>query len=142
MYYKGGNMLHTIRQVINDDEKWRQILRGLNKTFYHQTVEGSQIEAYVSEQARRNLSKVFDQYLRDVKIPVLEYSFGSKGLQYRWVNVVEGFDMPVKVKIGSGKEEFLYPTAEWKTLKTKAEKTLSVNRNFYVESKESKQASL
>ncbi|MEO6284688.1 MAG: M1 family metallopeptidase [Dyadobacter sp.] len=142
MYYKGGNLLHTIRQVVNDDEKWRQILRGLNKTFYHQTVDGSQIEAYVSEQAGRNLSKVFDQYLRDVRIPVLEYSFGNKGLQYRWANVVDGFDMPVKVKIGSGKEEFLYPTAEWKSLKTKSEKTLSVDRNFYVESKESKQASL
>jgi aminopeptidase N len=116
MYYKGGNLLHTIRQVVNDDEKWRQILRGLNKTFYHQTVDGSQIEAYVSAQAGRNLSKVFDQYLRDVRIPVLEYSFGNKGLQYRWANVVEGFDMPVKVKIGSGKDEFLYPTAEWKTL--------------------------
>jgi aminopeptidase N len=142
MYYKGGNLLHTIRQVVNDDEKWRQILRGLNKTFYHQTVDGSQIEAYVSAQAGRNLSKVFDQYLRDVRIPVLEYSFGNKGLQYRWANVVEGFDMPVKVKIGSGKEEFLYPTAEWKTLKTKAERALTVDRNFYVESKESKQASL
>jgi aminopeptidase N len=142
MYYKGGNLLHTIRQVVNDDEKWRQILRGLNKTFYHQTVDGSQIEAYVSAQAGRNLSKVFDQYLRDVRIPVLEYSFGNKGLQYRWANVVEGFDMPVKVKIGSGKEEFLYPTAEWKSLKTKSEKTLTVDRNFYVESKESKQASL
>ncbi|MCE6988320.1 M1 family metallopeptidase [Dyadobacter sp. CY323] len=141
MYYKGGNMLHTIRQIVNDDEKWRQILRGLNKTFYHQTVDGSQIEAYVSEKAGRNISKVFDQYLRDTRIPVLEYAFGSKSLQYRWANVVEGFDMPVKVKIGSGKDEFLYPTTEWKVLKTKVGKTLSVDPNFYVESKEAKQAS-
>ncbi|WP_019941832.1 M1 family metallopeptidase [Dyadobacter beijingensis] len=142
MYYKGGNMLHTIRQVVNDDEKWRQILRGLNKTFYHQTVDGSQIENYVSEHAGRNLSKVFDQYLRDVRIPVLEYAFGSKGLQYRWINVVEGFDMPVKVKLAGGKEEFLYPTSEWKTLKVKGDKSLTVDRNFYVEAKESKQAAL
>ncbi|TLV00648.1 M1 family metallopeptidase [Dyadobacter luticola] len=141
MYYKGGNMLHTIRQIVNDDEKWRQILRGLNKTFYHKTVEGSQIEAYISEHAGRNLSKVFDQYLRDIKVPVLEYAFEKKGLQYRWTNVVDGFDMPVKVKIGEGKEEFLYPTTEWKTVKTKAEKKLTVDRNFYVEAKEAKPAS-
>lgn len=142
MYYKGGNMLHTIRQVVNDDEKWRQILRGLNKTFYHQTVDGSQIEQYVSEHAGRDLSKVFDQYLRDVRIPVLEYAFGSKGLQYRWINVVNGFDMPVKVKLASGKEEMLNPTTDWKTLKVKGDKALTIDRNFYVEAKESKQASL
>ncbi|KAA6440588.1 M1 family metallopeptidase [Dyadobacter flavalbus] len=142
MYYKGGNMLHTIRQIVNDDEKWRQILRGLNKTFYHKTVDGSEIENYVSEHAGRNISKVFDQYLRDVRIPVLEYSFGNKGLQYRWNNVVAGFDMPVKVRIGSGKEDFIYPTTEWQTMKVKNEKTLVINRNFYVESKETKQASL
>lgn len=142
MYYKGGNMLHTIRQIVNDDEKWRQMLRGLNKTFYHQTVDGSQIEYYISEQARRNLSKVFDQYLRDVRIPVLEYAFTTKGLQYRWINTIENFDMPVKVKLASGKEEFLYPTNDWKTLKVKGDKSLTVDRNFYVEAKESKQASL
>ncbi|MGV3603890.1 MAG: M1 family metallopeptidase [Dyadobacter fermentans] len=142
MYYKGGNMLHTIRQVVNDDEKWRQILRGLNKTFYHQTVDGSQIEQYVSEHAGRDLSKVFDQYLRDVRIPVLEYAFGSKGLQYRWINVINGFDMPVKVKLASGKEEMLNPTTDWKTLKVKGDKALTIDRNFYVEAKESKQASL
>ena len=142
MYYKGGNMLHTIRQIVNDDEKWRQMLRGLNKTFYHQTVDGSQIEYYIGEQARRNLSKVFDQYLRDVRIPVLEYAFTTKGLQYRWINTIENFDMPVKVKLASGKEEFLYPTNDWKTLKVKGDKSLTVDRNFYVEAKESKQASL
>ncbi|PSL32777.1 M1 family metallopeptidase [Dyadobacter jiangsuensis] len=142
MYYKGGNMLHTIRQIVNDDEKWRQILRGLNKTFYHQTVDGSQIENYISEHAGRNLSKVFDQYLRDVRIPVLEYAFTGKGLQYRWINTVENFDMPVKVKLAGGKEEFLYPTNDWKTLKVKGDKSLTVDRNFYVEAKESKQASL
>ncbi|MCF0071953.1 M1 family metallopeptidase [Dyadobacter sp. CY261] len=143
MYYKGGNMLHTIRQIVHDDEKWRQILRGLNKSFYHQTVDGSQIENYISEHASRDLSKVFDQYLRDVRIPVLEYAFGSKGLQYRWINTVEGFDMPVKVKLASsGKEEFLYPTNEWKTLKVKGDKSLTIDRNFYVEAKETNQASL
>jgi aminopeptidase N len=135
MYYKGGNMLHTIRQIVNDDEKWRQILRGLNKTFYHQTVETAQIEEYVSKHAGRDIRKVFDQYLRDVRIPVLEYSFKDNGAQYRWTNVIDGFDMPVKIKLGEGKEQFIYPTSEWKTLKTKGEKSLVVDRNFYVESK-------
>ena len=55
MYPKGGEMLHTIRQLVNDDEKWRGILRGLNKTFWHQTVMGKQVEDYISAQAGMNL---------------------------------------------------------------------------------------
>ncbi|CAG4990070.1 hypothetical protein DYBT9275_00445 [Dyadobacter sp. CECT 9275] len=135
MYYKGGNMLHTIRQIINDDEKWRQILRGLNQAFYHQTVDGSQIENYITEQGGKTLSKVFDQYLRDTRIPVFQYSIDNGGIQYRWTNVVKGFDMPLKVKIGN-EEQWLYPTAKLKTLKTKGIKKLVVDRNFYVESKQ------
>ena len=135
MYYKGGNMLHTIRQIVNDDEKWRQILRGLNKTFYHQTVDGAQIEKYVSDNSGHDLSKVFDQYLRDIRVPVLEYTFVGNELRYRWSEVIQGFDMPVKVKIGSAKEQFLNPGTEWKKLKVKAGKTLEVDRNFYVNAK-------
>jgi aminopeptidase N len=134
MYYKGGNMLHTIRQVVNNDEKWRQILRGLNKTFYHQTVDGSQIEEYITKESGKDLSKVFDQYLRDIRIPVLEYSLRGNEVQYRWNNVVKDFQMPVKVKI-NGKDQFITPENEWKSLKIKGAKVLEVDRNYYVESK-------
>ena len=135
MYYKGGNMLHTIRQLAKSDEDWRQILRGLNKTFYHQTVTTKQIEDYISKNIGRDLSKVFDQYLRDTKIPVLEYSVEKNKIKYRWSNTVEGFDMPVKVSFDGGKSEFVYPNTSWKTLKGK--KGLKVDENFYVTSKPS-----
>src|SRR5205085_699680 len=80
MYYKGANMLHTLRQVVNNDEKWRSILRGLNKEFYHQTVTSAQIENYLSQQTGRDLSTFFQQYLRDVRIPQLEYQFRNNKL--------------------------------------------------------------
>lgn len=51
MYPKGANMIHTIRQVINDDAKFKAILRGMNKTFYHQTVTTKQIEDYISKES-------------------------------------------------------------------------------------------
>jgi aminopeptidase N len=135
MYYKGGNMLHTIRQLVNDDAKWRQILRGMNKTFYHQTVDGAQIENYLSKQSGKDLSKVFDQYLREIRIPTLEYALEGNQLRYRWANAVEGFDMPVKVALEEGRYQWISPTTSWKTLKTKGTKTLTVDRNFYVEVK-------
>ncbi|GAB3818525.1 hypothetical protein GCM10028895_15890 [Pontibacter rugosus] len=56
MYPKGANMLHNLRQIVQDDEQWRSILRGLNKDFYHQTVTTQQIEDYLSQKVGRNLT--------------------------------------------------------------------------------------
>jgi len=141
MYYKGGNMLHTIRQIINDDKKWRGILRGMNKTFYHQTVTTQQIEEYMSNEAGINLSKVFDQYLRDIRIPVLEYRMENRKLSYRWNNVVEGFDMPVSYKTENGEWKMLKPSTEWKSIKAKKSTGLEVDKGFYIEVKKIASAS-
>ncbi len=136
MYYKGGNMLHTIRQLVGNDVKWRQLLRGMNKTFYHQTVTANQIEQYMTEQSGLNLKPVFDQYLRDVRIPTLEYRPVSTGIQYRWTNCVAGFAMPVRVCLGeSGPYHDLKPTSQWKTLPAKNETTLTIDANYYALSK-------
>ena len=59
--------------LVEDDEKWRQILRGLQSTFRHQTISGAQVEGYIAKESGLNLTKVFDQYLRTTKIPELEY---------------------------------------------------------------------
>ncbi len=132
MYNKGANFLHTIRQVINNDETFRSILRGLNKTFYHQTVTAKQIEDYISKQAGIDFSKVFTQYLADTRIPTLEYKFDGGKLSYRYTNCIAGFAMPLKVTLDA--EKWLKPTDQWQTLPTKATK-LEVDRNFYVDVK-------
>lgn len=136
MYYKGANMLHTLRQLIEDDEKWRKILRKMNVEFYHQTVTTKQIENFLSKETGIDLTEFFNQYLRTTKIPTLEYSIKKRTLKYRWTNIVEGFDMPIQVKIGND-EQWIYPKAEWQTLETPSNKmSFSVDRDFYVESKE------
>lgn len=133
MYYKGANMLHTLRQLIEDDEKWRDILRGLNKTFYHQTVTTQQIENYISEQSGIDLTAFFNQYLRDTRIPTLEYSIDNNQLRYRWINIIEDFDMPIQVTLDNNKQ-WIYPTAEWKTMPIE-DHTMEVGLDFYVEVK-------
>lgn len=138
MYYKGGNMLLTIREIINDDEKFRNILRGLNQTFRHQTVMGKQIENYVSEKAGIDFSKVFQQYLTTTKIPEFDYYITGNTLHYRWSNVVPGFDMPLKVMLKEDKMAFIYPVENWKTVSLDLNKKddFKVDKNFYVEVKE------
>jgi aminopeptidase N len=132
MYPKGANMLHTLRQLVYNDEKWREILRGLNSTFYHQTVTTKQIEDYLSLHVGIDLSTVFNQYLRDTRIPTLEYFFKDNQVGYRWTNCVTGFNMPIKVTL-NGKEELLKPETEWKsTPSTTANLKLEIDKNFYV----------
>lgn len=126
MYSKGGSMIHTIRQLINDDEKFRTILRGLNKTFYHQTVTTEDIEKYMSAASGIGLSAIFKQYLTTTMIPTLEFRIKGRNATYRWTNVVEGFSM--KVKLADGR--WLSPTADWKTIKSRID--LTPDDNFYV----------
>ncbi|MEO5683585.1 MAG: M1 family metallopeptidase [Chitinophagaceae bacterium] len=131
MYYKGGNLLHTLRQVINNDSTFRSILRGLNKVFYHQTVTTQQVENYISTQAGIDFSKVFEQYLRSIQIPVFEYSIKNGRLSYRWANCIKGFNLGLKINCGG--EHWLKPTEQWQSWAMPAgSKEISPDRNFYI----------
>lgn len=146
MYAKGANMLHSIRQVIDNDELFRKILRGLNKEFYHRTIDSKDVEAYMIRESKKDLTKIFDQYLRTVQIPVLEYKYvkhdntDGYDLQYRWTNCVPGFNMPLKIKFAD-KSVWIQPGTEFKTTAVTAEQQtsmpmeLAIDKNFYIKSK-------
>jgi aminopeptidase N len=133
MYPKGGNMLHTLRQIVNDDEKWREILRGICHNFHNRVVTTVEIEEYLTEHAKIDPS-FFDQYLRDVRVPVFEYYIKENLLFYRWNNCIPSFNMSLKVNL-SGEETWLFPTKKWKNTKVNDDKTeVEVNSDFYVAS--------
>jgi len=135
MYYKGANMLHTIRQLVKDDEKWRQILRGLNSNFYHQTVTTQQIEDYLCQQSKLDLSPIFNQYLRTVEIPTLEYKIENGKVAYRFTNCITNFEMPLLVFTGKHKH-WINATTNWKYLDMPSDKlNFMVDRNFYINTK-------
>jgi aminopeptidase N len=131
MYPKGANLLHTIRQVINDDNKFKEILRGLNKDFYHKTTTSKEVEAYFISKSGKGLSKIFDQYLRTKNVPALEYKIAGKKTSYRWANCVEGFDMPLS--IGTGKPFSFTPTTSWKTTEFPLNYSITdINKNYFI----------
>ena len=134
MYSKGANLLHTIRQIVNDDELWRETLRGLNKEFYHKTVTTEEIEKYISKTVNYDLSSVFDQYLRDIRIPTLEYKIEDNRMFYRWTNVIDGFNMPIEIKINN-KSKLIYPSEKFDFLKLK-ENSIEFDEDYYVLIKE------
>lgn len=132
MYSKSGNMLHTLRQIVNDDEKWRSMLRGINLEFHHQTVTTAQIEDYLSEKSGRDLSPFFAQYLRDIRIPIFEYEVKDETIHYRWSNCVVDFDMPIRIYV-SGEEMWLNPTTQWSQAVIRTEQqAIKVDSGFYV----------
>ena len=133
MYYKGSNMLHTLRQIVNNDENWRSILRGLNIDFYHQTVTTEQIENYLSKHIGIKLKPFFDQYLRTIQIPKFEYKIKGNQFLYRWSNVVDGFNMPIKVTVND-QIQWLSPTESWKKLQVKSNNIIiKTDNNFYID---------
>lgn len=132
MYYKGGNLLNMLREILNDDEKWRQVLRGLNKEFYHQTVTTQQVESYISQAFGMDLKPIFDQYLRDERIPVFEYYYSdNQTLNFRWISCIPSFTMPVDVEIG-GKKTRITATTKWNELKVAQKDEVVVDLDYYV----------
>lgn len=132
MYSKGANMLHTIRQLVDNDEKFRSILRGISAKFYHQTVTTGQIENFFSEATGMDLKLFFDQYLRTAKIPSLEYSVEGKVLKYRWKYCIPGFNMPLKIKIND-QEKWIRPATDQQVLDVPENATIVVDPNFYIQ---------
>lgn len=104
MYYKGSNLIHTIRSSMNNDEQFRQMLREMNKTFYHQTVTTKQIEDFMSKFAKFEYAKVFDQYLRTIQIPQLTLTKSksdSSLFELNWSDCINGFNLPITIPVSN-----------------------------------------
>ncbi|MBI3238346.1 MAG: M1 family metallopeptidase [Flavobacteriia bacterium] len=133
MYYKGSNMLHTIRQITANDSLFRMMLRELNAKFFHQTVTTAEVESFMSAYLKLDLKPVFDQYLRTKNPPTLEMKHGRKKMKYRWINCVDGFQMPLKTTTG----EWIHPSKKWKSLSYNEKGIPFIDENFYIKTKSS-----
>ena len=136
MYPKGGNLLHSIRHSVNDDELFRRILRGLNAKFYHQTVTTKQVEQFVSGLANFDFSKVFEQYLRTIQIPTFNYYIVDGKLYYQYKNCVAGFNLPLSLK-GVDQTLKLLPTTSLQSMTITGEQTKlftkeAIEKMYYV----------
>lgn len=142
MYPKGGSMLHSIRHSMDNDELFRKILVGLNKEFYHQTVNGSEVLEYISAKAGYDYSRVFNQYLTTVQIPELNLYHDNinNKVFYKWTNAVDGFNLPLVLKNEKASLQII-PNEEWKEVALRdGEKQLfapgSIEKMYYIKVKE------
>ncbi len=132
MYSKGANMLHTLRQLVDNDEKFRGMLRGISAKFYHQTVTTEQIENYFIEATGMDLKPFFNQYLRNAQIPGLEYVVEGTILKFRWKNCIDSFNMPLKIRIND-QAKWINPTTAWQQITVEANSTIFIDPSFYLQ---------
>jgi len=120
MYYKGANMIHMIRQWMNNDEAFRILLRKMNQQFYHQTVSGAALEAWIIEETKLPLKTLFQQYLRTTQIPKLELKSNQKNgktyIQYRYTDCIPGFTLKTRLQTAPGHWEWVMPTEDWQEI--------------------------
>ncbi len=130
MYDKGAAIMYMIRIMTGDDEKFRQMLRGLGKDLYHQTTTTQQVEGQISWHTGLNLTAFFDQYLRTAKIPQLEYTIKNNQLNYKFNNVVPGFTLPITVNAEDATTATINPTAEWQHIQWAPKGNVKFSKDF------------
>jgi aminopeptidase N len=120
-YFKGALFLHTLRSVVNDDERWWKLLRDFYQHFKYQNIMTEDVVRFFNAELRQDLTPLFDQYLRRADLPALELAFNDKEgtLAYRWRADERGFGMPIRV--GDPKKwTTIRPTADWQVVKAPA----------------------
>ena len=114
MYFKGANMLHTIRHSLNNDELFRNMLRAMYQRFYHSTVTTQQIEQFINSYTKTDFSSVFDQYLRTTQIPTLNLTVNeaAQTCSYRFTAGVPHLKMHLPIDIDGTKLLFTASSKE------------------------------
>jgi aminopeptidase N len=123
MYFKGALFLNTLRSVIDDDVRWWRLVRDYYGHFKYRNIGTEDVVKFFNERTKKDLTPIFDQYLRHNNIPALELEFqeSDSSVSYRWIADVKEFAMPVKV----GRKDnwqLIRPTTEWKRMKLEVKK--------------------
>ncbi len=117
MYFKGALFLNTLRSVVDNDARWWKLVRDFYGRYKYKNIMTEDVVRFFNEKTGKNLTPIFDQYLRHTELPTLELRFQEGEVSYRWKADVKDFAMPVKV----GKKnnwQIIQPTTEWKTMKS------------------------
>ncbi|MBX9780222.1 MAG: M1 family metallopeptidase [Chitinophagaceae bacterium] len=146
MYFKSSAMIHSIRNAMNDDKKFKEMLRGLNSSFYHGITTTSGIQKQMEKYTGFSLKSIFEQYLFTTQVPSLEYYFSADGKKffYRYTNCVDGFNLKLNIP-STLKPLALNPTVDkWQSIPVTAtdinqSMVLELERNYYINLVEKKE---
>jgi aminopeptidase N len=121
MYFKGALFLNTLRSVIDDDKRWFALIHDLYQHFKYQNIMTEDIVEFFNRRTGKNLTPIFNQYLRHTALPILELKFTEGSVSYRWKADETGFAMPICVGTKDN-WQVIQPTTQWQTMKTPLKK--------------------
>ena len=98
-YNKGAWVLHTLRNMIDNDDLWFSILKNFAIDNAKGHVSTETFLNYLIKATGKNYQLVFYQYFYDHRPPTFEYHQEGQKFYYRWSNVISGFAMPVDIDL-------------------------------------------
>ena len=98
-YNKGAWVLHTLRNMIDNDDLWFSILKNFAIDNAKGHVSTETFLNYIIRGTGKNYQLVFYQYFYDHRPPTFEYHQQGQKFYYRWSNVISGFAMPVDIDL-------------------------------------------
>ena len=118
-YKKGGLFLNTVRSVIDDDHEWFALLHDYYQHFKYQTIMTTDVAAFFSRHSKRDLTPIFNEYLRHAAVPTLELRFDPQAhtVSYRWQADEPSFAMPIKVGDEKRWQTITPVVGRWQTIK-------------------------
>jgi aminopeptidase N len=123
MYFKGALFLDTLRNAVDDDARWWQLIRDTFEHFKYQNILTGDLVRFFNAELKQDMTPIFDQYLRRTALPVLELTFdeAAKTMAYRWKADERAFALPIKVG-DPAKWQMIQPTTDWKSMEWAAGK--------------------
>jgi aminopeptidase N len=116
MYFKGTLFLNTLRSVVDDDSVWWALVRDFYQQFKYQNIMTEDVVRFFNARLKRDLTPIFDQYLRRAALPTLQLAFNEAGsMAYKWKAEERAFAMPVRI----GRPDnwtTIEPTTDWKVM--------------------------
>jgi aminopeptidase N len=112
MYPKGALLINTLRHVINDDDKWWDIIYEFATEFKYKIIDTETVIDFFNEKSQMYLTPIFNHYLFRTTIPKLELKLINNKLFARWQNVDSEFNMPVDIMYKNNKIR-LNPKYDW-----------------------------
>jgi len=122
-YFKGALFINTLRSVVDDDERWWKLLHDFYQHFKYQNIMTEDVVEFFNHETGKNLTPLFDQYLRHAALPILELKFdeAAGAVSYRWNADEPDFAMPVRVGT-KDQWQVIVPTKDWQAMKTPLKK--------------------
>ncbi len=119
IYFKGAWIIHSLRNSLNDDARFYDLMRDFNRDFFKKTTRTEEVIQWWAKHTDARYEATLRQYLFQSNLPILEYKLKGRGkerkLSYRFAGVGQDFYLPITVETRQ-KSVTLSPDTDWQEI--------------------------